>query len=277
MKKIILQAAAFSLAAFPCAQAVTEADFEDLAYTSGSFENGQHLAGSFTSRGATFANDYSAQFSSWRGFAYSKTTDTTTAGFGNQYSAWTGGGSGPAGATAPGESYGVAFADVYSPNPADLPTITLAPGDDTPLSLRLTNTTYAALTMRDGGSFGAVKFGGATGDTPDYLKLTISGLRADGSVQASIDFFLADFRFANNALDYIVNDWRLLDLTPLGSGVAKLRFGMESSQPDGFGGYATPTYFAVDNVRAVPEPGTLSLCALGLAGLAARRRSIARG
>lgn len=272
MKKNITHAVAAILVATSSVHAATEATFQDLTFTSGSYENGEHLAGSFTSQGFTFGNTYSPLYGSWGGFAYSKTTDATTPGFGNQFSAWPGGGSGPTGDVAAGEAYAVAYVDVYSPNFADLPTILLPTGETSPVSLRLTNTTYAALTMRDGGSFGAVKFGGADGNAPDYLKLTIFGLRQDDSVQASIDFYLADFRAANNTLDYIVNDWRLVDLTALGSGVAKLRFDLESSQSDGFGGYTTPTYFAVDNVRAVPEPSAVCLFLLGLACVATRRR-----
>ena len=81
-----------------------------------------------------------------------------------------------------------------------------------------------------------------------------------------MDFYLADYRFADNGLDYIVDDWSWVDLTSLGA-VDKLQFGL-SSTDNGFFGMNTPAYFAMDNM--VPEPATMSLLALG--GLAVLRR-----
>ena len=71
-----------------------------------------------------------------------------------------------------------------------------------------------------------------------------------------MNFYLADFRFADNSQDYIVNDWRYVDFSPLGS-VDEIRFSMSSSDNDAFGPL-TPTYFAMDNFLAVPEPSSLA-------------------
>ena len=205
----------------------------------------------------------------WAGFAYSNRTDVTTAGFGNQYSAFTGGGSNPTGATVSGENYALGYMDSFN---GVFPTITRPPAEQF-LSLRITNTTYAALSIRDGdgGSGPGKKFGGVSGNDPDFFKLTITGLGAGDTILGSVDFYLADFRFANNAQDYIVNTWTEVDLAPLGAATRKIQFALSSSDNGAFG-MNTPAYFAIDNVQTVPEPASVTLLVLGLAGFGVRRR-----
>jgi hypothetical protein len=212
-----------------------------------------------SSGGATFNNSYSAAFNSWEGFAYSNMGDRTTAGFQNQYSSFAGGASGGAGVFALGY---VGFTLT--------PTLTFPAGMDTPLSLEVTNTTFAALTMRDGDTF-SKKFGGASGNDPDFFKLTINGLDAGGALLRSVDFYLADFRFADNTRDYILNTWQTVDISSLGSAVRQLTFTMASSDVGQFG-MNTPAFFALDNVQVVPEPGASLLLAFGMAGFAVARR-----
>ena len=90
-----------------------------------------------------------------------------------------------------------------------------------------------------------------------------------------MDFYLADFRFADNALDYVVDSWTWVDLSSLGV-VSSLSFSLASSDVGQFG-MNTPAYFAMDNlaVAAVPEPSQAAMLLGGLAlvGLAVRRRS----
>lgn len=85
---------------------------------------------------------------------------------------------------------------------------------------------------------------------------------------------LADFRFDNAADDYVVTDWRWLDLSGLGA-VSSLQFALTSSDVGPFG-INTPAYFAMDGlaVAAVPEPAQAGLLIAGLAlvGAMARRR-----
>jgi len=73
-------------------------DFEDLTPTTpytgpggGAYWNGSDGSGGFTSRGIQFVNNYNSTYGSWDGWSYSNTTDTTTAGYTNQFSAYTGG------------------------------------------------------------------------------------------------------------------------------------------------------------------------------------------
>jgi hypothetical protein len=246
-------AVCLSIAAVPAV--AQSADFQDLSLP----PNAHHDSSAFASRGAAFSNT-STQFG-WSGFAYSNHTDTTTPGFGNQYSAIAGGGAG-------GSSiYGVAYYSAFDPPP----TITLAPGTS-PQSVSLTNTAYAYLSMRDGDPF-AKKFGGATGNDPDWLKLTITALDGSDVSIGTIDFYLADFRFADNAQDYLVDEWISVDLSPL-SAARKLALSFESSDVGTFG-INTPTYVALDDLVTVPEPAAAG--ALGVAVLVAavrrRRRS----
>ena len=230
------------------------ATFDDLAY-SGTlpYENGAHLSppGLFASGGVSFANAYDGY---WSGFAYSKVQDATTAGYGNQYAA-------SPGAAFSGSSYGVSFGDGAA--------LTLGAGQRI-LGMRVTNTTYAALSMLNGDPF-AKRFGGATGDDPDFFRLTATGY-ANGLVTGAATFALADYTFADRAQDYVVRDWRDWDLSGLGAATS-VRFTYASSDVGQFG-INTPTYFALDDVRtqAVPEPASLAALALGLAAIRRRRR-----
>ena len=52
-----------------------------------------------------------------------------------------------------------------------------------PISVQLTNTTYTALSMLNGDSF-SKKFGGSTGNDPDYLRLIIQGRDAGNAITA---------------------------------------------------------------------------------------------
>lgn len=234
--------------------------------------NGSSGAGGFASSSggstATFINsftDFGGGFSSWDGFSYSNTTDTTTAGFGNQYSAIAGSGAGGS------SKYGIATVPFTGEWKIDF---------SSPLSfigggLQITNTTYAYLSMLNGDSF-AKKFGGATGNDADWFKLTIQGW--DGATSlGTVDFYLADYRFADNGLDYIVRDWTTVDLSALGDSVSKLTFSLSSSDNGAFG-MNTPAYFALDNITAVPEPSAWAVVlAGGSFAIAVWRRKKARG
>lgn len=240
-------------------------DLDDLTVLPSGYENGSNLSGGFASHGAGFNNYYDETYGPyWEGFAYSTKGDNTTAGAVNQYSAYPGGGSGADGTPVPGDVFALGYFGFL------VPTITLPPGETSPLSLRVTNTTYAALSMQDGDGF-AKKFGGASGNDPDFFKLTITALNAGNAVIDSLDVYLADYRFGDNAQDYILDTWSEVDLSPLGGDVSKLQFTLSSSDNNDFG-MKTPAYFAMDNLAVVPEPSAALLLTLGLATLTQRRR-----
>jgi len=228
------------------------ATFDDLGLSTvapGSFLDPPTSGGSFTSGGITFLND-----GSYSGFSASTTMDRATPGFGNQYSNITGSGAGGS------AGFGVAYEDS---------TIVLST-PQTLLGAEFTNTTYAALSMLNGDGF-AKQFGGPTGDDPDFFRLLIEGIDDIGASTGVVEMMLADYRFADGSLDFILDQWVFLDLTDLEI-VSELRFSFESSDNGSFG-INTPTYFSIDNLVTVPEPGLTLLIGLGLAALASSRPS----
>jgi len=256
------------------------ADFENLPLAPNSFYNGdpgglmpgESHDGSFFSGGAKFNNLFATDaqfgFSFWNGWAYANKTDTTTPGFANQYSAFAGSGSGGS------ANYGVAFFGAVRP------TIEL-PAGGSPVSIDVTNTTYAALSMLTGDAF-AKKFGddpatqGIIETTfPDFFKLTIGGVDASNQpVGTPIDVYLADYRSANDAEDFVLRAWRTVDLAPLAA-AAKLTFALESSDVGPFGAN-TPAYFAADNlsIDVIPEPSGMALLMAAAVGILAASRWI---
>jgi len=228
-------------------------DFESFDLGEESYYNGADLAGGFQASGIHFSNIFTPEFGSWSGFAYSNMTDTTTPGFGNQYSAIAGGGAGGS------RNYGVAFVSDFSE-----PGVITLPMATTVESLAITNTTYAALSMSEGDSF-AKKFGGDSGGDPDFLRLDILGLDLSGNQVGVVEFYLADFRFENTSQDFVLDEWRTVDLSPLGDSVASLQFAMETTDLGEFGPN-TPFFFALDDlvVRSLPEPLAVHLLWLGV-------------
>jgi len=213
MKKLFFSLIlAAALIAAPAAYADVST-FEDLTLGAESYWNGSDDSGGFTSGDAYFLNAYDSTYASWDGWAYSNTTDTTTPGWSNQYSAITGGGAGASsnyGVAYDGGTYGAA-----SPPNLSFGAVTGNDLDTTISGAYITNTTYAYLSMRDGDGY-AKKFGGDNGTDADWFKLTIQGIDAEANYTGTVDFFLADFRFADSANDYILDDWTWVNLTSLG-------------------------------------------------------------
>ncbi len=226
--------------------------FEDLSLPPSSYQNGSGLspAGSFTSGGAVFNNSYDSTYGSWSGWSYSNVNDVTTPGYGNQYAAYTLSNSGK------GAGSSANYAVAYDNSPGD--STILLPTGQRPLSMQVTNTTYAALTMKNGDSFGDTPF--AKGD---FFLLTINGLDANGNSTGSIPFYLAQ---PDDTNQNIVSDWTNVNLSSLSDTTTMLSFGLTTSQNDQYGPL-TPTYFAIDDLQtaAVPEPGPMILLSFALA------------
>ncbi len=231
------------------------ADFDDLALEAQTYWNGSDGSGGFVSQSARFNNGYDTTYQSWDGFAYSNIKNTAAQGWSSQYNAITGNGqSGSA-------NYAIGYSGWITP-----PTMVL----DEPMTvggLFVTNNNYAYYSMLYGDAF-AKKFGGPTGNDADWFLLSMTGKNTEGAVTGTVDFYLADFRFAENQFDYIVNDWRFVNLASLGV-VKSIEFNLTSSDTAPWG-MNTPSYFVIDTV--VPEPATFMLLALaGLLGLRSRK------
>jgi len=236
----------------------TMSTFDDLTLPSSeSYWNGSDLSGGFVSGSAFFTNSYSGGF--WNSFAYSNKTDIGTVGFAAQYTAITGGG------VAGSSNYAISYYDSWAAAPQIQTGASVISGG------YFSNNAYAYHSMANGDDFAKI-FGGASGDDPDWFLLTIFGL--DAGLQrtgGTVDFYLADFRFADNAQDYIVSDWSWVDLSSLGV-VAGLEFEMTSSDV-GQWGMNTPAYFALDDLTYNPVPEPAGMLLVFVVGALLRKRN----
>ena len=208
--------------------------FEEFNLAPGAFLNGSDGRGGFKSGEVFLRNAYEVQFKSWSGWAISSTTDTLTPGFTNQYSAITG----------KGYDGSAHYAITYAFGNNNLVLQGSAVG--TPVAgMYITNSTYAYRSMKDGDAF-SKRFGGVTGNDPDYFLLTIKAYYQGALSADSVPVYLADYRFSDNSRDFILNQWKWADLSPLGP-ADSLSFSLSSSDM-GLYGMNTPAYFCLDNI-----------------------------
>ncbi|MEY2830112.1 MAG: hypothetical protein RIQ33_1970 [Bacteroidota bacterium] len=234
----ILIATAIAVASATSIKAQTISDFENLTLAkSDTFWDGSATpnGATFQSGNAIFLNKNGGGF--WNGCSYSNTTDSSTSGFMNQYSAKAAHGYNNS------ANYAVVSPDLFGNVPAKIKLAGIAAGK--PVNgFYVTNSTFAYNSMRDGDQF-AKKFGGATGNDADWFKVTIKKWLGGVKLNDSIEFYLADFRFSNNAQDYILKNWTWVNLTALGN-VDSLELNLSSS--DNSGGFMnTPAYLCIDN------------------------------
>lgn len=180
-----------------------------------------------------FSGNYNAAWDSWSGAVYSNVVDSLTTGFGNQFAAIAGKGYNYS------DNYGVIYV-------VDNVNVKLSSNYANKVvdGFYVTNSTYAYYTMKDGDLY-SKKFGGVTGNDPDFFKLTVIGYQNGQTLADSVHFYLADFRFADNSKDYIVDNWQFVNLASLGA-VDSFGFILTSSDTGAFG-MNTPAYFCVDN------------------------------
>lgn len=237
-----------------------KATYDDLTLSSESYWNGSSnpSAGGFYSGSIWHNNNYDTLYGSWDGFAYSNKTDTTSTGTNGQYTAYSDGGNG--GGVDGSDNYGIGYVGYAGP-----PTMTYSTAQ-TVDGAYFTNNAFAYWSMTYGDSF-AKQFGGASGDDADWFLLTITGFDSGDVSTGTVDFYLADYRFTDNSLDYIVDDWTWVDLSSLGT-VSYLEFTLTSSDV-GAWGMNTPAYFAIDNT---PIPTAVLLFGSGLLGLIGIKR-----
>ena len=210
-------------------------NFENLTVGSELFWNGSGGASKFQSSDMTFENNFNSSYGSWDGFVYSREDNITTADYTNQYSVYDG-------------SNGTnKFAIYYPPFGMDEYAKFLNDSAYLIRSIKICNSTYTALTMKNGDPSFAKKFGGIAGNDQDWFKMTVIGFNSAGDSLKSLNFYLADYRFADNSKDYIIDKWTILDLSPLGK-VSKLTFRFSSSD-NGDYGMNTPAYVCLDDLK----------------------------
>ena len=107
------------------------------------------------------------------------------------------------------------------------------------------NSTYAYYSMLNGDQY-AKKFGGESGNDPDYFKLIVEGLDAGKQKVLSGEITLADYTPEDNSKDYIGNVWTDVDLSQAGY-IKYLVLSFESSDTGAFG-INTPTFVCIDNI-----------------------------
>jgi hypothetical protein len=118
------------------------------------------------------------------------------------------------------------------------------------VKLSVANDTYPALSMKNGDAF-SKKFGGDSGNDPDWFKLTINAMNTTGSVIGTAEIMLADYTSSDNSKDYISNVWNEVDLSSFGE-IKSLAFSLSSSD-NGDYGMNTPAYFCLDNITGTVQ------------------------
>lgn len=202
-------------------------DFEHFDLAKNTYWNGSDGTGSFSIQNKTFNNTYYPDWNTWSGFSYSNVVNYQFYKDSAKYASFHNGGA------TESENYLVAHQlekiriDFEQPEEQRL--------------VQITNCTYSALAIKYG--YGnAKKFGGRDGRDPDWFKLSITGFNHENAITGTVNIFLADFRFENDADDYILNKWQYVDLTSLGT-VKSLEFELSSSDA------STPLYFCLDNLK----------------------------
>ncbi len=211
--------------------------FEDLPLSDEGYWNGSDGSGGFTAGNAFFPNtftDWDFGVTSWMGFGYSNHTDQTTPGYENQYSCYAG-----SGAT---NSEIFCIISVVDTMIFDIP--------EKVEFMHVSNSTYAALSMKNGDQF-AKKFGGDDGNDPDYFYLILTAFDKEDFKIGTVTIGLADYTSEDNSEDYISNTWTKIPLEDFGY-LKKIAFSFESSDTSIYG-INTPAYACIDNIKGVLE------------------------
>ena len=204
-------------------------DFEDVSIPSKGYLDSIH--GGLVSQGFTFENNYifDDYYKYWyfsKGFAVSNVVNVDSSGFGNMYATFAGNGADNS------KNYLVSTDNSAIKLPTSIQLVSMA----------ITNTTYTALSIKNGDDF-AKKF---TGKDKDYLKVWVKGYAA-GKVKDSLEVYLANFQFSDSTQNFIQKDWKTVDLSKFVA-IDSINFKLESSDMSGKW-MNTPGYFALDNFK----------------------------
>ncbi|GHT12108.1 hypothetical protein FACS1894170_06530 [Planctomycetales bacterium] len=252
-------------------------------YDENIYGSGTGVGFAYQSQGTTFHlgsyydNNYA--YSYWNGIGLSTKTDTAYANYSNDAASVTGSGNNNS------STYAVVYGDSFGPdqrvewdfykeyydNEWRIPYLTL-PESAILKSFAVANTVYTDYLLNTPGEYGSLPAG-------QHFTLNISGVANDalrGTVLVNLDELVG---------------WETVDLTSL-SGAEKLYFTFSGGDYSQYG-INTPTFFAFDDLtytfasddtytiangdtlysnNSTPEPATLLIVGLGVAGLALRRR-----
>lgn len=233
MKKTITKLAiALSFATTLTTQAQTTVTFETFTLSPNTYYQ-DNTGTDFSAGGVNFQYDWQSYWSG--GTSYTNVNDTVNGTYTNLYGAIT----------------GLAFAGNNYATIQDQSKITL--GSNTAVSgFYITNTTYAWKVIKSGNQFSR-RFGDTTGtgknvpqgEVEDWFKVLVRGYRNGNMLTDSIEFYLADYRAAGTANDYIVKNWQFVNCASLGQ-VDSIQFQMKSTD-NSFGYMNTPAFFSIDN------------------------------
>lgn len=212
-------------------KAVT-ATFENLYLAPESYWYSPEVQGSFVSGTYRFDSGSYAEWNTWYNFGYANQTATNYETFTDKQQQFRNAiGAGYDGS----ENFAVYYAQggkVHVTNNAE---------GDILRGFYITNAAWTLKAMKEGDGMSTEAGGFKKGD---YLKLTIRGEKADGT-QASLDYYLADYRASNVADHYMIDTWQWVDLRALGK-VKNITFRFEGTKKNNYG-LTTPTYFCMDN------------------------------
>ncbi len=242
MKKITLLLGSLLLCYATILNAQTTIDFDTLSISASGHINGsdkslQDTVSMFECGNVNFENSFSRQdfgtgpINLWSGFAYSKNRNDSTAGYGNQYSAYFADTS----MYASLGTYAIGYYDTWAQQKGSITFDTETTAD----YLYLGNTTYTYMALRygnDGAGMVADSFQAANNDT---FKVVIEGYDAGGNPTDTVDCYLAKFTDGD---EYVIDSMMRVDIAVLGD-VKALKFSIESS--DGM----MPTYFVLDSIN----------------------------
>ncbi len=225
----------FALLIFGITKSQTVADFESFSLPADSFY--YNTSGNdWLTTNASYQYDYSGGY--WiGGFAYTNKNNVDSGNFRHLYNCAAGKGYNLSSYYATGQPGG--FIRMIAPN-------------NGVTGFYATNTTYAYKSMKNGDTF-AKKFGGASGNDPDWFLMEVFAYSGGTQKTDTVKFYLADFRSSNNSLDYILKTWQWVDCTKLGA-VDSIYFKLTSSDV-GMWGMNTPAFFSLDNFTTAQGVG----------------------
>lgn len=204
----------------------------------------KNMVGTFKSGSYEFVNSFTPAWSSWTGCSYSNMTATSFADYTTDQ--WnSAAGHGAAGSA----NYGVIYGS-STPN-EQMEIIKVADGDAEGRIIKGMNITNSAWTVEcvKNGNGSAQKF--AQGS---WFKVTFTGVKADKTATASVDYYLADYRSTNEAEWTCLTDWAWIDLSSLGK-VVSLNVSFDGTDKGSYG-LNTSCYVCIDNVGCEKNTST---------------------